>query len=117
MIDETFLASILAQEDEQFEGRGSRGVHWTARRKATLIFAIDAGKIDPQQARCRFGLSEEELQSWIVAIETNGIPGLRVTRPQIYRDNPLPRGSRCQPSQSQRAFIDERPITRELARR
>ena len=119
MIDETFLAAILAQDAEQCVGRGSRGVHWTPRRKATLVSAIEAGKIDPQQAQCRFGLSEEELQSWIAAIETNGIPGLRVTRYQIYRDNPLSRGRRCQLSQDAQSLgtlIGERPITRELIR-
>lgn len=102
MIDETFLAFLTAQGGEQFQGRPSIRVYWTPRRKATLVFAIKAGKIAADQMRSRFGLSEEELQGWIAAIETNGVPGLRVTRIQIYRDNPLPRGNRYQPSLTHR---------------
>ena len=98
MIDEAFLTFLSVHDAGQFEGRPSNNVYWTPRRKATLVFAIKAGKIDSQQARSRFRLSKEELQSWTAAIETNGVPGLRVTRYQIYRDNPLPLGRRRPPS-------------------
>jgi Protein of unknown function (DUF1153) len=38
---------------------------------------------------CRYyALSVEEFVPWQRAIETHGIPGLRVTRLQIYRDAP-----------------------------
>jgi hypothetical protein len=121
MIDETFLTSLLAQGAEPFGGRPPLRVHWTPRRKATLVFAIKVGKIDRRLAQTRFGLSEEELEGWIAAIETNGIPGLRVTRYQIYRDNPLPRESRCQLSQSVMSLSTlsgpARPIMREIAGR
>jgi len=33
--------------------------------------------------------SLEELAAWEAALDQNGIPGLRVTRLQIYRDAPL----------------------------
>jgi|SRR5579863_2872061 len=96
MIDEAFLAFITAREAEQFKGRHTIRVYWTSRRKATLVSAIALGKVDADQARSRFGLSEEELRSWIAAIKQNGVPGLRITRYQIYRDNPLPQSGPCQ---------------------
>ena len=38
---------------------------------------------------CRYYmLSTEEFTAWERAIEAHGVPGLRVTRVQVYRDPP-----------------------------
>jgi len=42
---------------------------WVTRRKAVIV-------------------SVEEFLAWQCATDTHGVPGLRVTRLQIYRDNP-----------------------------
>jgi len=61
---------------------------WTPRRKAALVEAINSRKISIEEARWRFGLSHEELHSWVASLERYGTPGLRATRYQIYRDYP-----------------------------
>ncbi len=61
---------------------------WTPRRKAPLVEAISGGKISIEEARQRFGLSREELHSWVASLKRYGTPGLRATRYQIYRDYP-----------------------------
>jgi hypothetical protein len=90
MIDEAFLALIstdaVAQFDEPFPVLST---HWTSRRKAALVAAIKTGEISLEAARRRFRLSDEEFNSWLAAIEKNGTPGLRATRFQVYRDNPV----------------------------
>lgn len=58
---------------------------WVPRRKAEIVAAIRGGLIDRNEARKRYRLSEEELCLWERALDAAGIPGLRVTRVQIYR--------------------------------
>jgi hypothetical protein len=62
---------------------------WSSRRKAAIIVAIRAGVLNRQEAYERYTLSLEELAAWEAALDQNGIPGLRVTRLQIYRDAAL----------------------------
>jgi hypothetical protein len=62
---------------------------WSCRRKAAVVVAIRAGVLSPQQACERYTLSREELAAWEAALDQNGIPGLRVTRLQMYRRAPL----------------------------
>jgi hypothetical protein len=62
---------------------------WSSRRKASIVAAIRAGVLDRQEACARYRLSLEELAAWETALDQNGIPGLRVTRLQIYRDATL----------------------------
>ena len=62
---------------------------WSSRRKAAVVIAIRAGLLSSQEACKRYMLSLEELGAWEAALDRNGIPGLRVTRLQIYRDAPL----------------------------
>ncbi len=62
---------------------------WSCRRKAAVVIAIRAEVLDRQEACERYMLSLEELAAWEAALDQNGIPGLRVTRLQIYRDSPL----------------------------
>jgi hypothetical protein len=62
---------------------------WSCRRKAAIVIAIRAGVLNRHEACERYMLSLEELAAWETALDQNGIPGLRVTRLQIYRDAPL----------------------------
>ena len=48
-----------------------------------------AGVLTPQEACERYMLSPEELFAWETSLDQNGIPGLRVTRLQMYRRAPL----------------------------
>ena len=57
-------------------------------RKAVIVYAVRAGMINLEEACRRYELSVEEFLAWQRAIDTHGVPGLRVTRLQIYRDNP-----------------------------
>jgi uncharacterized protein DUF1153 len=59
---------------------------WVVRRKAIVVQAVRSGSISLQEACRRYNLSVEEFLAWQRAIERYGIPGLRVTRLQIYRD-------------------------------
>ena len=59
---------------------------WVVRRKAVVVHAVRDGAISLQEACRRYRLSVEEFLAWQRAIERYGIPGLRVTRLQIYRD-------------------------------
>ena len=58
---------------------------WVARRKAAVLAAIAAGTLTRAEACARYRISEAELRLWERAVECAGIPGLRVTRVQIYR--------------------------------
>ena len=55
----------------------------------SVFSALRAGVLSWQEASERYMLSLEELSAWEAALDRNGIPGLRVTRLQIYRDAPL----------------------------
>ena len=59
---------------------------WVVRRKAIVVQAVRSGSISLQEACQRYNLSVEEFLAWQRAIERYGVPGLRVTRLQIYRD-------------------------------
>jgi Protein of unknown function (DUF1153) len=58
---------------------------WTAMRKAMVVRAILAGKLDGLAARLRFDLADEELSGWISRYVEHGVKGLRTTRLQNYR--------------------------------
>jgi Protein of unknown function (DUF1153) len=59
---------------------------WVARRKAVIVEAVHSGAVDLTEICQRYNLSVEEFVAWERAIERHGVPGLRVTRLQIYRD-------------------------------
>ena len=61
---------------------------WVTRRKAVIVKAVRTGVISLEDVCRRYELSVEEFLAWQRAIDTHGVPGLRVTRLQIYRDNP-----------------------------
>lgn len=58
---------------------------WVARRKAEVIAAIRGGLLPRAEACTRYRISEEELAIWERALDCAGVPGLRVTRVQVYR--------------------------------
>src|SRR4030081_2118740 len=64
---------------------------WVVRRKAVVVAAVRNGSISLQEACRRYKLSVEEFLAWQRAIDRYGVPGLRVTRLQIYRDTDEPR--------------------------
>ena len=66
---------------------------WVTRRKAVIVNAVRTGVISLEEVCRRYELSVEEILAWQRAIDTHGVPGLRVTRLQIYRDNPPSRAA------------------------
>ena len=59
---------------------------WGVRRKAEVVAAV-AGNLLTLDAACeRYSLSLEEFISWQRAVDRSGMPGLRVTRIQHYRE-------------------------------
>lgn len=58
---------------------------WTVRRKAAVLEAVRAGRV-PINELCRmYKLSVDELLAWERDLDRYGVPGLRATRYQIYR--------------------------------
>ena len=64
---------------------------WVVRRKAAVVVAVLSGVITLEEACRRYRLSEEEFLAWRRAFETHGLPGLRTTHTQDYRDRASPR--------------------------
>lgn len=58
---------------------------WVARRKALVVWAVQAGLISRDAALERYALSDEEFSIWENAVAQHGEAGLRVTKIQDYR--------------------------------
>jgi len=58
---------------------------WVASRKAVVVRAVEFGLIARDDAIERYGLSEEEFESWQRAVSTHGVDALKVTALQRYR--------------------------------
>ena len=58
---------------------------WVARRKATVVAAVDYGLIEAEEACEMYRLSVEELELWREAVRRHGAAALRVTALQKYR--------------------------------
>ena len=58
---------------------------WVARRKATVVAAVDHGLIEAEEACEMYQLSSEELDLWRNAVRQHGAAALRVTAIQKYR--------------------------------
>ena len=56
------------------------------RKPMSYVEAVRSGAIKIDDACRRYSLSLEEFAAWEQAIQSHGVPGLRVTRLQIYRD-------------------------------
>jgi hypothetical protein len=74
----------LAEELDTLPAPGTR--RWVVRRKAAVVAAVRRGDMTLQEACARYQLSEEEFHLWERAFDANGVPGLRVTRIQIYKE-------------------------------
>lgn len=59
---------------------------WGVRRKAEVVAAVTGGLLTIAEACERYDLTLEEFISWQRAVGRSGMPGLRVTRIQHYRD-------------------------------
>jgi hypothetical protein len=59
---------------------------WVVRRKAEVVAAVNGGLLTVNEVCERYGLTLEEFAGWQRAIDRSGMPGLRVTRIQHYRD-------------------------------
>lgn len=59
---------------------------WVARRKAEVVAAVAGGLLSVDQACNRYSLSLEEFVSWHRGFVRSGIPGLRITRAKLYRE-------------------------------
>jgi transposase-like protein len=84
------------QQAERTDGLPSAHTRrWVVRRKAAVVAAVRQGQLTLTDVAERYGLSEEEFRLWEQAFDANGVPGLRVTRIQIYKDYPticVPKG-------------------------
>jgi hypothetical protein len=70
----------------------SPGERWTARRKAAVVEAVRGGWMPIEEACRVYNISVDEFLAWERDIDRNGVPGLRSTRYQIYRDTDIRRG-------------------------
>ncbi len=59
---------------------------WVVRRKAEVVSAVNGGLLTIDEACERYDLTLEEFAGWQRAVDRSGMPGLRVTRIQHYRD-------------------------------
>jgi hypothetical protein len=58
---------------------------WVTRRKAAVVAAVREGVLTLEEACHRYQLSVEEFTSWQRLVDRHGLPGLRATRIQEYR--------------------------------
>lgn len=58
---------------------------WVASRKEIVVNAVQHGLIARDEALRRYGLSDEEFDSWCEAITTHGRRALKVTALQRFR--------------------------------
>ncbi len=59
---------------------------WVIRRKAEVVAAGRGGRLSLDDAFKRYTLTVEEFLAWQRAIDRFGMPGLRATRVQQYRN-------------------------------
>ena len=59
---------------------------WTARRKAGIIAAVRGGWVPTEEICDAYNVSVDEFLAWERDIDRYGVPGLRSTPYQIYRD-------------------------------
>jgi hypothetical protein len=69
----------------------SPGQRWTSRRKAAVIAAVREGWVPIEEVCELYSISVDEFLAWERDIDRYGVPGLRVTRYQIYRDTEVRR--------------------------
>jgi len=60
-------------------------LRWVASRKAAVVRGVLYGLITQSEALRRYGLSEEEFQSWLLAVADHGEEALKATALKKYR--------------------------------
>ena len=65
-----------------------RASRWTVQRKATVIRAVRGGYVSIDEICKTYNISVDEFLAWERHLDRYGVPGLRSTRYQIYRDTP-----------------------------
>ena len=65
---------------------------WTARRNATVIQAVRGGRVPIEEVCAFYNISVDEYLTWERDVDRYGVPGLRATRFQIYRDTDKKQG-------------------------
>jgi len=58
---------------------------WVIKRKAQVVCAVRGGLLSLDEACKRYTLTVEEFLAWQQSIDRHGLPGLRATRVQHYR--------------------------------
>ncbi|MFO1139640.1 MAG: DUF1153 domain-containing protein [Paracoccus sp. (in: a-proteobacteria)] len=58
---------------------------WVASRKAVVVDAVSHGLITREDAIRRYGLTEEEFDTWASAVRKHGRNGLKITQLQKFR--------------------------------
>ena len=65
---------------------------WIPRRKAMVVYAVQADLITMKDACDRYSLTPAEFASWERNVKRYGVRGLRVTRLKQYRESSRPQG-------------------------
>jgi hypothetical protein len=85
------VGNLLANDDglDDLFGRipplPSPRKRWTVRRKAAVVEAVRGGWVPVEEVCSLYKLSVDEFLAWERDIDRYGVPGLRATRYQIYR--------------------------------
>ena len=58
---------------------------WVARRKASVVRAVEAGLLSRQEALDLYDLSDEEFDGWLRAVARHGESALKATQLKKYR--------------------------------
>jgi hypothetical protein len=86
----------------------SPGQRWTTRRKASVVDAVRGGWV-PIEEVCRlYDLSADEIGAWERDLDRHGLPGLRATRLQIYRDTDKTSCVGSPPAPPRNRYVSER---------
>jgi hypothetical protein len=60
--------------------------HWTPRRKAQLVAAVNGGLLTRNELLRRYSITPLEFETWLASANKFGMLGLRSTRVQDYKD-------------------------------
>jgi len=58
---------------------------WVASRKAVVVKAVEHGLVARTEVLDRYDLTEEEFESWRLAVQRHGVQALKVTTLQKFR--------------------------------
>lgn len=58
---------------------------WVASRKAVVVQAVEHGLVARDEVLERYDLTEEEFDSWCLAVQKHGVQALKVTALQKFR--------------------------------